>query len=107
MLPLSTAMPVPVLVSALAPLITPLTVSWVPATLSVLSAPRATLPARLPEPALLASVPPLSVIASAPITMPFTSSMAPAATVVPPAVLPNAAALPALSVPALMLVTPV
>ena len=50
---------------------------------------------------------PLSVKASAPIDWPFKSSTAPEATVVPAAVVPNAEALPSLSVPALTVVTPV
>ena len=96
-------MPAPVLVRALAPLITPPSVSCVPVTSMAVPEPMAMVPASAPEPLLLASVP-LRVMASVPRVWPLTSSVAPAATVVPAVVVPRAAALPALSVPALMVV---
>ena len=77
-----------------------------PATSMAVPEPRATVPDSEPEPLPLASVP-LRVMASAAMAWPLTSRVAPAATVVPPAVVPRARALPALSVPALMLVRPV
>ena len=100
-------MPVPVLLRAPEPLTTPLSVSCVPLTLSVLSAASATVPLRLAVPALLVRLPPLRVTGSAPTTIPLRSSVPPLATVVPAAVLPRPAALPSLSVPPVMLLAPV
>ena len=98
-------MPEPVLVSALAPLITPPSVSWVPLTSMAVPAPSVTAPPSTPEPLLLASVP-LRVRASVPMVWPLTSSVAPVATVVAPTVLPSAAAWPVFTVPPLMVVAP-
>ena len=105
MAPLSTAVPLPVLVSALAPLMMPLRVSCVPLTSMVVPEPRAMVPASEPEPLLLASVP-LRVTASAPMVWPLRSSVVPAATLTPPATVPKAVALPAVSVPAVSVVAP-
>ena len=81
----------------------------------LLSLPRVIGPERLAAPAaLLTSAPPAEmpvpfrVTGSAPMACPFKSRTAPfPATVVPPAVVPKAAALPSLSVPALINVAPV
>ena len=106
--PVRTARPAPDLVRPkFTPLMIPLKVSCVPATLSVLAAPRVTAPDRLLVPVEVASVPPLSVRASVPTTTPRRSSVAPLATVVPAAVVPRPAASVMASVPAETVVAPV
>ena len=84
----------------------PESVSCVPATSMVESAPRVTAPARLLVPVLVLSVPPLRLKTSAPTAMFWRSSVAPLATVVPAAVPPKALAFLAASVPALTAVRP-
>ena len=91
----------------LAPLTTPLRLSCVPVTSTVELAPSVTAPDRLLVPVLVRSVPPLTVTASAATATFCRSSTAPDATVVPAAVVPNALALLAASVPALTVVVPV
>ena len=82
-------------------------VNPVPATDTVLSAPRLTVPDSELVPVLVARVPPLRVMASAPRAAPWRSSVAALATVVPPAVVPRPAALLTARVPAETVVAPV
>ncbi len=100
-------LPLPVLVNPKPPDTMPDRVNCVPATLAVLPAVMATVPDKLLVPVEVAKVPPLSVMASAPIAAPCKSSVAPLATVTPPAVVPKPVALLVARVPALMVVAPV
>ena len=87
---------------------TPDSVSCVPATSIVESAPSVRAPAKLLVPVLVLSVPPLSVTASAVEYATFLrSSTAPLATVVPPLVVPKALLTVTATVPALTVVAPV
>jgi len=79
----------------------------VPVTSMVLSEPSDTVPERVLVPVLVFSVPPLSIMASAPTLTPWRSRLAPLATVVSASVVPNAAAFESPSVPALTVVAPV
>ena len=108
MVPERIKLPLPVLVRPKpTPDTTPDKVSCVPATLAVLSALMATVPDKLLVPVEVAKVPPLSVMASAPTAAPRRSRVAPLATVVPPAVVPNPDALVMAKVPADIVVVPV
>ena len=101
------SVPVPDLVRAPVPLMMPLIVKLAPlATLTVEFAPSVTLPDRLEVPVLVAMVPPLSVIASAPTLTPCRFKVAPLLTVVPPAVVPSPFVLVMASVPVLTVVVP-
>ena len=100
-------LPVPDLVKPkLVPEITPESVSCVPATFTVLFAPKATVPLRLDVPVLVASVPPLIVSGSAATVIFCRSKVAPLATVVLPATLPKPVAFVTFTVPAEMVVAP-
>ena len=101
-------MPLPVLVMPKpVPEIMPDSVNCVPATLTVLFAPSATVPLRLDVPVLVAIVPPFTVSASAPTVIFRRSNVAPLATVTPPAVVPNPVAFVTASVPAFTVIAPV
>ena len=108
MLPERIKLPLPVLVRPKPiPDTTPDSVNCVPATLTLLSALMATVPDKLLVPVEVAKVPPWSVMASAPTATPCKSSVAPLATVVPAAVVPNPDALVMAKVPADTVVAPV
>ena len=107
MVPERIKLPAPVLIRPYPPDTTPDSVNCVPATLAVLFAPIVTPPDRLLLPDVVANVPPLSVMASAPTMTPCKSSVAPLATVVPLAVVPNPDALVMAKVPAETVVAPV
>ena len=108
MVPESTKLPLPVLVRPKpVPDTTPDKVSCVPATLAVLLAVMVKAPDKLLLPVDADNVPPLSVMASAPIVTPLRSSVAPLATVVPPATSPKPALLVIAKVPAETVVAPV
>ena len=102
----------PVPVSArpwLLPVITPDSVSCVPTTSTLLSAPKLTGPDRLLTPVDADSVPPSRLMASAPTATACRSSVAPLATVVvapAPAVLPRPLASVTASLPSLTVVAP-
>ena len=90
------------------PEIMPDKVNCVPATLRLLlAAAKDTAPLKLEVPVLVAIVPPLSVIASAPTVTFCKSKVPPLATVTPPAVVPKPVALVTASVPALTVIAPV
>ena len=111
-------MPTPTLVSAKAPLITPLRVR-VPAPPMLASAAKVTGPVAVPPAVVLllvmapagaeASPRPLIVSGSAPMLTPLTSSAAPLAMVVPAATVPKGVVLtaPVVRVPALIFISPV
>ena len=86
---------------------TPERVSCVPLTATVLAEPKVTVPAKLLLPVDVASVPPLSTTASVPTATPCKSSVAPLATVTPPALVPSPVSVVKASVPALTVVAPV
>ena len=94
-------MPTPV------PEITPDNVNFVPVTAIVLSLPKVTAPLNELVPVLVINVPPFNVTASAPTLTPCKSKVAPLATVVPPAVVPNPLACVTTNVPPLIVVVPV
>ena len=75
-------------------------------TYTKLSADKVIAPDNELEPLLTLNVPPLTVIVSAPTVTPRKSSVAPLATVVPPAVSPRPVALVIANVPALTVVVP-
>jgi hypothetical protein len=90
------------------PEIMPDKVNWVPATLRVLfAAAKDSVPLRLDVPVLVAKVPPLSVMASAPTVTFCKSKVAPLATVTPPATVPKPVALLTAKVPAFTVTAPV
>ena len=108
MSPPSTAVPLPVLVNPNpVPEMTPVKFSEVPATLKVLLEPKEMVPDRLLLPVDAERVPPLRVTDSAPTVAPRKSSVAPLATVTPPAVVPKPVEVLSASVPALTVVAPV
>ena len=108
MVPERIKLPLPVLVRPKPiPDTTPDSVNCVPATLTALSALMATVPDRLLVPVDVEIVPPLMVKASAPTETPWRSRVAPLATVVPAAVVPNPDALVMAKVPADTVVAPV
>ena len=100
-------LPLPVLVRPYPPDTTPDSVNCVPATLAALSALMVTVPDKLLVPVEVATVPPLSVMASAPTAAPRRSRVAPLATVVPAAVVPNPDAFVMAKAPAETVVAPV
>ena len=82
-------------------------VNCVPATLRVLfAAAKDTVPLKLEVPVLVAKVPPLSVMASAPTVTFCKSNVAPLAIVTPPATVPKPVALVTAKVPALTVIAP-
>ena len=104
--PESTKVPLPVLVRPKLPDIIPDKVNCVPATLAELLLLKFTVPDKLEVPDEVESVPPPSVMASAPRVTFCRSSVAPLATVVPLATSPKPAALVIANVPAETVVAP-
>ena len=74
---------------------------------TVVLAPKATVPDRLLVPVVAVSVPPFKVRASAPTVTPCKSSVAPLATLTPPALVPSPVAWLMANVPSLTVVLPV